>query len=101
MKKLSEDSADRHPTFDEFEVLADQDFSMQFRDLAEVSDALMAGYARFVRQGMPCEMVGYAMLGATLNLYEIFGMQAGLPQLLRAAADKVELQNASPRVQAN
>lgn len=69
--------------------------AMHYRDMVEVSDMLMAGYARFVRQGMPREMVGFAMLGATMNLYDVFDMRANLPQILRSLADRIEQQKHS------
>jgi hypothetical protein len=74
---------------------------MHFRDLIEVSDALLAGYLRFVRQGMPREMVGLAMLGAAINLYEIFDMRANLPQLLRSMANRIEQTDSEPIESAN
>lgn len=101
MKDSPSKPPDRTLSLDVFETLAGHNSTMQFRDLTEVSEALMAGYARFVRQGVPREMVGYAMLGATINLYDIFDMQAGLPELLRHAADRIELHNASELGQAN
>lgn len=64
--------------------------AVHFRDMVEVSDLLMAGYARFARHGMPREMIGFAMLGATINLYDIFGMQANLPRVLRGLADHID-----------
>lgn len=71
-------------------VSCDPIATIHYREMVEVSDALMAGYVRLVRQGMPCEMVGYAMLGATINLYDMFGMPASLPQILRSLADRIE-----------
>lgn len=76
--------------FEELENRFEQCDSMHFRDLVEVSDSLMAGYAKFVRQGLPGEMVGVAMLGATINFYDIFEMRGKLPQLLRSLADRIE-----------
>lgn len=64
--------------------------TVHYREMVEVSDLLMAGYARFVRRGMPREMVGFAMLGATMNLYDVFEMRAGLPPILRGLADRIE-----------
>lgn len=76
--------------FRDLEMSCDPVEAINFRDMIEVSDMLMAGYARFVRQGMPCELVGFAMLGATMNLYEVFDMRANLPQILRRLADCIE-----------
>lgn len=80
-----------HPlTFEEFSVHFDQSDIINFRELVEVSDSLMAGYARFARHGLPSEAIGIAMLGATLNLYDVFGMKDDLPRLLRGLADRIE-----------
>ena len=90
MNKIQKNSAGRPLLFEELALFADLEPAMHFRDFSEVSEALMAGYAQFVRQGMPREMVGFAMLGATINLYDIFEMKANLPGLLREAADRIE-----------
>lgn len=83
-----------HPlSFEEFSLHFDQNDVIHFRELVEVSDSLMAGYARFAQQGLPSEAIGIAMLGATLNLYDVFGMQSDLPRLLRGLADRIEAGN--------
>ena len=51
---------------------------------------MMEGYARFVRLGLPGQTIGLAMLGATINLFDLFDMGADLPHLLRGLADKLE-----------
>lgn len=85
-----------HPcSYEEFSLMFDQSDVIQFRELVDVSDSLMAGYARFVRQGLPFDAIGCAMLGATVNLYDIFEMQAQLPALLRRLADRIEDSNAT------
>ncbi|WFL75957.1 hypothetical protein P7228_08020 [Altererythrobacter arenosus] len=87
----TEQSSSRQPWFfEELQIDIDQFDPMHYRDLVEVSDSLMAGYARFIRQGLPGEMVGAAMLGATVNLYDIFEMRDSLPHLLRSLADRIE-----------
>lgn len=85
-----------HPcSYDEFDLAFDKANALQFRELVEVSDALMAGYASFVKKGLPGELVGVAMLAATLNLYEIFDMRADLPRVLRKLADRIDHSSAN------
>lgn len=51
---------------------------------------MLAGYVDLVRQGKPDQTIAFAMMGATLNFYDMFGLNAGLPQLLRSIADRIE-----------
>lgn len=74
----------------EFGLSFDQTDSLPFRELAGVSESLLAGYARLVERGLPKEAVGAAMMGAIINLHEMFDMQADLPGLLRILADRIE-----------
>lgn len=55
-----------------------------------VSNDFLEGYRRLVEGGMLPVTVASAMLGATVNLYELFGMKADLPVMLRAMADRLE-----------
>lgn len=81
----------QHPQIlEEFGLSYDRIDSIPFRDLSEVSENLMAGYARLVERGHPREAVGAAMMGGLVNLYEMFDMQADLPGLLRILADRIE-----------
>lgn len=93
------DSQDKAPgraaLFDELDMFAEQGVAIHYRELTEVSEALMAGYARFIREGIPCELVGFAMLGATVNLYDMFEKRASLPELLRDMAGRIERKTAS------
>ncbi|MBF7014536.1 hypothetical protein HWN72_23785 [Novosphingobium sp. HR1a] len=63
---------------------------MDYRDFAPVSHQLAATYARLAERGLPASTVAVAMLGATVNFYECFGLSAELPEQLRALADLVE-----------
>ena len=87
---IYDDVSDHAWLYHELGKTFDPDSAVHFSDMIEVSDMLMAGYARFVGQGMPREMVGFAMLGATMNLYDLFGMQASLPKILRGLADRID-----------
>lgn len=70
-------------------MFADQS-SANFVDFVEVAESLMDGYAKLIRNGSPASTVALAMLGATLNMYEMLGMRAELPDLLRSVADQIE-----------
>lgn len=67
--------------------------ALQFSDFAEVTDSFMEGYARFARLGLPNQAIALAMLGATINLYDMFGMRDDLPNLFRTLADRIEDDN--------
>lgn len=71
------------------ELLMDRS-ALHFSDFANVSEGMMDGYAHFVRLGMPGHTVALAMLGGALNLYDMFGLRATLPELLRSVADQLE-----------
>jgi hypothetical protein len=70
-------------------LLADQS-STNFVDFVEVAESLMDGYAKLISKGSPASTVALAMLGATLNMYEMLGMRSELPDLLRTVADQIE-----------
>jgi hypothetical protein len=67
--------------------------SLHFSDFVDVTDSLMEGYARFSKLGLPDRTIALAMLGATINLYGLFGMRGDLPDLFRSLADKIEAEN--------
>ena len=80
-----------HPfILNEFGLSFDRTDSIPYRELASVAESLLAGYARLVERGLPQEAVGAAMMGALMNLYEMFDMQADLPGMLRVLADRIE-----------
>lgn len=70
-------------------LLTDQS-STEFVDFVEVAESLMDGYAKLISNGSPASTVALAMLGATLNMYEMLGMRSELPALLRSVADQIE-----------
>jgi hypothetical protein len=41
--------------------------------------------------GSPASEIAWAMLGATLNIYEMFGLRNELPSLFRNLADEIEM----------
>jgi hypothetical protein len=71
------------------DMLVDRD-SPHFREFQEVSENFMRGYKRFVDLGFPSETIGLAMLGATINMYNMLEIRKALPELLRKVADKIE-----------
>jgi hypothetical protein len=64
--------------------------SPHFREFQEVSENFMRGYKRFVELGFPSETIGLAMLGATINMYNMLEIRKQLPELLRRVAEKIE-----------
>ena len=71
------------------DLLKDED-SFLIRDFEEVATSFVDGYSRFVKLGVPGSTIGLAMLGATINLYSMFGMREELPSLFRSLADRME-----------
>ena len=51
---------------------------------------MLDGYVELVRKGKPDQAIALAMMGATLNFYEMFGMLEDLPDFLRSLADRIE-----------
>jgi len=78
--------ADRSSGFDEDPVSDPLDY----RQLGPVSKQLMASYAKVAELGLPPHAVALAMLGATVNLFDAYGLGEQLPELLRATADLIE-----------
>jgi hypothetical protein len=71
-----------HPT-----ARADMPDYMAF---ADVSRTLLSSYATLTSNGFSPDTVARAMLGATVNFYEMFGITPDLPDLLRAIAERLE-----------
>lgn len=71
------------------ELLMDRG-ALHFSEFSSISDGMMDGYAHFVRLGLPGHTVALAMLGGALNLYDMFGLRASLPELLRNVADSID-----------
>lgn len=76
-------------------LMSDENSSLHFSDFSEISETMMDGYARFVRLGLPGHTVALAMLGATVNLYRMFGLDKELPDLLRGLATSIEQDGAA------
>lgn len=61
-----------------------------YTSFEEISQDFLHGYRRLAEEGMVPAMIAHAMLGAAINLYEVFGMTRDLPSLLRGVADRLE-----------
>lgn len=61
-----------------------------YRNFENVSREFLEGYRMLVERGMVPATVAFAMLSATVNLYEMFDMKTQLPGILRATADRLE-----------
>lgn len=61
-----------------------------FTDFVDISHSFVSAYSRMLKAGMPHDSIAVAMLGATLNVYEMFGLKAELPGLLRELAEEIE-----------
>ncbi len=72
--------------------LFDDGEGLNFRHFVDISDTVLDGYARFVRIGLPGQTIGLCMLGATVNLYDLFEMRSELPAVLRELATRLELE---------
>ena len=61
-----------------------------FEAFAHVSKRMLDGYSLLVSSGFRPEAIGLAMLGATVNFYDMLGMRDRLPDILRAMADSID-----------
>ncbi|WP_206244420.1 hypothetical protein [Novosphingobium terrae] len=64
---------------------------IDFSEFAEVAQVFTDSYTRLIRNGSPASEIAWAMLGATLNVYEMFGLRGELPGLFRNLADEIEM----------
>jgi hypothetical protein len=71
------------------DMIVDTD-SPHFREFQEISENFIRGYRRFVDLGFPSESIGLAMLGATINMYNLLDIRKDLPDLLRKVAQEIE-----------
>jgi len=71
-------------------LLEDDQSTIHFSDYAAITQTMLDGYVELVRKGKPDQAIALAMMGATLNFYEMFGMLEDLPDFLRSLADRIE-----------
>ncbi len=67
-----------------------RDDPILMRNFDDVARSMLTGYVRLAEMGMAPASVAAAMLSATVNLYEMFGMSRHLPDALRNLADEIE-----------
>ena len=82
-----------HQILERLNELTNAEKPLLFHDFTDVADSFVDGYARLAQQGMPSHTVGLAMLGATVNIYNLLGVEHALPELLHALADEFEQNN--------
>ncbi|ARU16715.1 hypothetical protein [Croceicoccus marinus] len=61
-----------------------------FEAFAHVSKRMLDGYSLLVSSGFRPDAIGMAMLGATVNFYDMLGMREVLPNILRSMADSID-----------
>ncbi|GGD72155.1 hypothetical protein [Croceicoccus mobilis] len=65
-----------------------------FEAFAHVSRRMLDGYSLLVSSGFKPEAIGMAMIGATVNFYDMLGMREVLPNILRSIADSIDSDDA-------
>jgi len=91
MKKMSE--ATRPLKSDVVETHAERggSFDGDASDIVlDASRRIALIYADLMQAGLSDELVGRAMIGATIQLYDAMGLAPHLPDILRRVADNVE-----------
>ncbi|MET0179993.1 MAG: hypothetical protein ABW194_05860 [Novosphingobium sp.] len=58
--------------------------------MTDVANDLLRGYLALIERGHHQRTIAEAMLGATVNLFDVLDLNGELPALLRAIADRVE-----------
>jgi hypothetical protein len=79
-KKTAKDGPPRSPEDDE----------LQSQEMMTVANDLLRGYLALTQRGYHPRTVAMAMMGATINLFDVLDLNRELPSLLRAIADRVE-----------
>ncbi|MEO0061573.1 MAG: hypothetical protein RLZZ08_133 [Pseudomonadota bacterium] len=64
--------------------------NMDFKDFAPISEQFVESYGRLAKLGLPASAVAVAMMQATINFYNVFGMGDQLPKMLRLMAEMLE-----------
>lgn len=59
-------------------------------EMTDVANDLLRGYLALIERGHHQRTIAEAMLGATVNLFDVLDLNGELPALLRAIADRVE-----------
>lgn len=64
--------------------------SLDQGEFSKIAELFLNSYTDIVQKGFPAGTIALAMLGATLNMYKMFELQADLPDILRSVADRIE-----------
>lgn len=71
-------------------LISDSSSGMNYRDFTKISDRFLLEYNGLRNDGLAGQTIALAMLGATLNMYSIFGAHHKLPKALRDLADMLD-----------
>jgi hypothetical protein len=63
---------------------------LQSEEMMAVANDLLRGYLALTERGYHPRTVAMAMMGATVNLFDVLDLNAELPPLLRAIAERVD-----------
>lgn len=91
------DDENGKPDLPDFPALSDlvgDGTNPPFEAFAHVSKRMLDGYSLLVQSGFRPEAIGMAMLGATVNFYDMLGMREVLPNILRSIADSIDSDDA-------
>lgn len=72
------------------ELIGSESSTMDFKMMSAVSERFLAEYKLLQNSGLPGQTVALAMLGATVNMYRVLGMEDMLPIMLRELADHLD-----------
>ncbi|MCJ2179784.1 hypothetical protein [Novosphingobium album (ex Hu et al. 2023)] len=72
------------------DALTDNSAGVDFRQFSAISQRFLSEYKQLETDGLPGQTIALAMLGATLNLCNIFGGHEQLPMVLRNIADRID-----------
>ena len=75
---------------DDQELSSDHNGEIEFREFSALSVRFFHEYKELMASGLPGQTITLAMLGATLNMYRLFGASEKLPQVLRGIADMID-----------
>ena len=71
-------------------LMADNTSGIDYRSFSSISDRFLREYGDLRKDGLAGQTIALAMLGATLNMYSMFGAHRQLPDLLRELADSLD-----------
>lgn len=66
------------------------DHVLDAEDMIDVANDLLRSYLVLIERGHQQAAIAEAMLGATINLFEVLDPGAEIPDVLRALAERIE-----------